>query len=76
VDVDVVDPADMPGMGFPAAGGPPLEAVADALTALADTGELAAVSFGVTFRRDGHEAVEAVVATDSLASVLLDDRPH
>ncbi|HSK97190.1 MAG TPA: arginase family protein, partial [Euzebyales bacterium] len=76
VDVDVVDPADMPGMGFPASGGPSLQAVADALGALADAGHLAAVSFGITFRRDGHQAADAVVATDSLASVLLDDRPR
>jgi arginase len=70
VDVDVVDPGQMPGMAFPAPGGPPLEAVAEALVALADTGSLCAVSFGVTLQADRRDAQAAVAATNELASVL------
>lgn len=71
IDVDVVDPTDMPGMGFPAAGGPSLAAVAEALAALAATDRLCAVSFGMTFRADGLNADGAVAATDRLAAVLV-----
>lgn len=71
IDVDVVDPTDMPGMGFPAAAGPSLAAVAEALAALAATDRLCAVSFGMTFRADGLDADGAVVATDRLAAVLV-----
>lgn len=71
VDADVVDPVDMPGMGFPAAGGPSLAAVAEALAALSATGRLCAVSFGTTFRADGRDAGAAVAATDRLATALV-----
>ncbi len=71
IDVDVVDPTDMPGMGFPAAGGPSLAVVAEALAALAATDRLCAVSFGMTFRADGLDAGGAVAATDRLAAVLV-----
>ena len=71
VDVDVVDPADMPGMGFPAAGGPSLAAMSEALSALSATGRLCAVSFGMTFRADRVDAAVAVAATDRLTSALL-----
>jgi arginase len=71
IDVDVVDPTDMPGMGFPAAGGPSLAAVAEALAALAPTDRLCAVSFGMTFRADGLDAGGAAAATDRLAAVLV-----
>lgn len=71
VDVDVVDPADMPGMTFPAPGGPSLHAVAEALSVLDDSCDLWAVSFGVTLRADGHDAARAVAATNRLAGVVL-----
>ncbi len=45
VDVDVVDPAEMPAINYPAPGGPTLAATADALRHLAATGRLAAASF-------------------------------
>ena len=45
VDVDVVDPGDMPAVNYPAPGGPRLEAVAEALRRLASTGRVVAVSF-------------------------------
>ena len=71
VDVDVVDPGDMPGMAFPAPDGPRLGAIAEALTALAETGSLCAVSFSATLRADGRGAQAAVAAMNQLASVLL-----
>lgn len=45
VDLDVVDPSEMPAHNYPAPGGPSLRAVRDALTALVVSGRVAAVSF-------------------------------
>jgi arginase len=45
VDLDVVDPTEMPAMNYPAPGGPSLEAVCSVMTQLAATGRVAAVSF-------------------------------
>jgi len=45
VDLDVVDPAEMPAHNYPAPGGPTLAEVRTALEALASTGRVAAVSF-------------------------------
>ena len=44
VDVDVVDPAEMPGVNYPAPGGPGLDEVAAAVAALAATGRVVAAS--------------------------------
>ena len=44
VDLDVVDPSEMPAMNYPAPGGPSLATVATAVRALADTGRVAAFS--------------------------------
>jgi len=45
IDVDVVDPIDMPGVNYPAPGGPSANAVADAVSALHATGRVVALSF-------------------------------
>ena len=45
IDVDVVDPIDMPGVNYPAPGGPSADAVAQAVAALHATGRVAALSF-------------------------------
>ncbi|MFV9671997.1 MAG: arginase family protein [Acidimicrobiia bacterium] len=45
VDVDVVDPVDMPGVNYPATGGPSADAVAQAVKALHATGRVVALSF-------------------------------
>ena len=45
IDVDVVDPVDMPGINYPARGGPSAGAVADAVSALHATGRVVALSF-------------------------------
>lgn len=44
VDVDVVDPSDLPAINYPAPGGPALEAVAAAVAGLAATGRVVAYS--------------------------------
>ena len=45
IDVDVVDPTDMPGVNYPAPGGPSADAVAQAIAALHGTGRVVALSF-------------------------------
>lgn len=45
VDVDVIDPIDMPGVNYPAPGGPSANTVARAVAALHATGRVAALSF-------------------------------
>ncbi len=45
VDVDVVDPVDMPGVNYPAPGGPSAAAVARTVEALHRTGRVVALSF-------------------------------
>jgi arginase len=53
VDVDVVDPAELPGLLFPAPGGPALPAVAAAVRAVVAGGGVAAVGFACTYRPGG-----------------------
>ncbi|WP_142048687.1 arginase family protein [Pseudonocardia kunmingensis] len=50
LDVDVVDPADFPGLLFPAPGGPGLSAVADAVRAVVAGTAVAAVGIACTYR--------------------------
>jgi arginase len=49
VDFDVVDPGDLPGLLYPAPGGPPLAEVAAALRRVMDTGRVAAIGLGCTW---------------------------
>jgi arginase len=49
LDVDVIDPRELPPLRFPAPGGPSIEAVAAALRALARRGTIAAVGLACTF---------------------------
>ncbi len=44
VDVDVVDPTELPAVNYPAPGGPSAQAVADSLAGLAATGRVVAYS--------------------------------
>lgn len=50
LDCDVVDGADLPGLLFPAAGGPSLPAVAAAVRGVLASGQVAAVGLGCTWR--------------------------
>jgi arginase len=45
VDVDIVDPTDMPGVNYPSPGGPSADAVARAVETLHRTGRVVALSF-------------------------------
>jgi arginase len=56
VDLDVVDPADLPGLRFPAPGGPGLAAVGAALRRVLATGRVVAVGIGCTWYPDSGAA--------------------
>ncbi len=56
VDVDVADPTDVPGLFYPAPGGPSLDAVIAAVARIAATGRLAAVGVAATWRHEGAKA--------------------
>lgn len=59
LDADVIDPAEIPGLRFPAPGGPSREVVATALRALLGTGRVVAVGLACTWR-PGHGAAAAI----------------
>lgn len=75
VDLDVVDPQEMPAHNYPAPGGPSLSAVRAALDRLAATGRVAAVSFS-TWNPALPGADQAAAATLTLTAPFLgsDDR--
>ena len=49
LDVDVIDPGELPALRFPASGGPSANTVASALRALARRGSIAALGLACTF---------------------------
>ncbi|HZD74079.1 MAG TPA: arginase family protein [Actinomycetota bacterium] len=55
LDLDVVDPEELPGLRFPAAGGPGWPAVAEAARRVLATGQVVAVGVGCTWH-PGHGA--------------------
>ena len=59
VDLDVIDPAALPGLRFPAPGGPGPAQVAEALRFLLDSGRVAAVGIACTWY-PGNNAAEQV----------------
>jgi arginase len=61
VDVDVARPEDLPGLLYPAPGGPPLAEVARAVGAVLATGRVAAVGLACTWR-PGHGTGERLRA--------------
>lgn len=61
VDFDVVDPGELPELLFPAAGGPPLDAVSAAISRVVATGRVAAVGLGCTWH-PGHGAADRLRA--------------
>lgn len=71
VDVDVVDPLEMPAQNYPAPGGPSLRDVRAALAHLAVTGRVAAVSFS-TWNPALPGADRAAAAARVLAAPFLD----
>jgi arginase len=64
LDVDVLDPSELPPLRFPAPGGPPASTVAAALRALAVRGTIAALGLGCTLTPKAFEQREplAIVA--------------
>lgn len=69
IDLDVVDPAQLPGQLFPAPGGPSLAEVAAAVGRVVDTGRVAAVALGCTWRPGQGSAQGAAAAVEALSGV-------
>ena len=59
LDMDVIRPADLPGLRFPTPGGPSAAQVADALRLLLDTGRVAALGIACSWM-PGHGAAAAI----------------
>lgn len=70
VDVDVVDPSEMPAVNYPAPGGPPLAAVAGAVRTLHATGRVVAFSIS-SWNPAMPGADEAARATHRIAAPFL-----
>jgi arginase len=68
VDLDVIDPAQLRGVRFPATGGPTLAAVAEAVRAVAATRPVAALDIAATWLPD---AVDRTQTDDALEAVLV-----
>ena len=72
VDLDVIDPAELAGLRFPALGGPSLQAVAVGVAAVARRREVAALDVAATWRpvdanrQQADAAVRAVLAAAGL----------
>jgi arginase len=72
VDLDVIDAAALPGLRFPAPGGPSRQAVADAVAAVARRREIAALDIAATWRpgdidrQSADAALQAVLAAAGL----------
>lgn len=73
VDLDVVDPREMPAHNYPAPDGPSLRDVQAALAHLAATGRVAAVSFS-TWNPALSGADRAAAAAAELAAAILGGR--
>jgi arginase len=72
VDLDVVDPADMPAMNYPAPGGPSLDLVRSAMAQLADSGRVVAFSMS-TWNPSLPGADIAAAAAHKLADPFIND---
>lgn len=70
VDVDVVDPRDLPAINYPSPGGPSLDAVTDAVGELAATGRVVAYSAS-TWNPALPQAEVAAAATNRLSAPFL-----
>jgi arginase len=68
VDLDVVNPDDVPGLRFPATGGPGLTAVDEAVARVLATGRVAAVGLGCTWY-PGRGAADAVRSAAAIAAL-------
>ncbi len=66
VDFDVVDPAELPGLAFPAPGGPSMGAVAAAMRTVIATGRVAAVGLACTWKPGSGAAAHARPLVDEV----------
>lgn len=66
LDCDVVDPSDLPGLLFPAPGGPSLRTVAGAIRGIVDTGRVAAFGLACTWHNDQGAAARMRPLVDSI----------
>ncbi|WP_165367705.1 arginase family protein, partial [Phytoactinopolyspora endophytica] len=57
LDLDVIDPSDLPDLLFPAPGGPGLDAVFRAVRRIMETGQVVGIGVGCTWR-PGHSAAD------------------
>lgn len=60
LDIDVIDPSELPALRFPAPGGPSANTVATALRALASRGTIAALGLGCTLAPKSFERPDAL----------------
>jgi arginase len=67
VDLDVVDPGELPGLRFPAPGGPDIDAVAAGVATVAGTGRVAGLSIAATW---DPAAVDPAKAQRAFGAVL------
>jgi arginase len=70
LDVDVIDPRELPPLRFPAPGGPGINAVATALRALARRGTIAALGLACTFTPAAFARADALKVVTPLIDSL------
>lgn len=75
LDVDVVTPAEMPALRFPAGGGPSLSRVDEALKTLHATGRIACITVACTWDTSVADAGRAAEATQRLVASLTGGSP-
>jgi arginase len=69
IDLDVIDPAQLPGLRYPAPGGPVAADVASAISRVLGTGRVAAVGVGCTWHPGhGHADLVSPWLTEALVS--------
>ncbi|HZG88950.1 MAG TPA: arginase family protein [Pseudonocardia sp.] len=68
LDVDVLDPRDVPGLLFPTPGGPSADDVAVALQTVLATGRVAAIGVGCTWHPDGDGGPAVAALVDALTA--------
>lgn len=68
IDLDVVNPEHLPGQLFPAAGGPTVDAVAQAVGRVVETGSVAAVGLGCTWHPGNSAAARVQAIVDAARS--------
>jgi arginase len=71
LDLDVVDPADLPGLRYPAPGGPDVQAVLRAARTVLDSGRVAALNIACTWHPGGTDpdGVRKHLVSTALASL-------